>query len=135
MKLANILLVEDCDADAAFFMDFLERQRICNRVTRVVSYQDAWLHIQSGEIFDLLVVDIRIPGNGGLDVVKRAMEFPGYQKAKVIITSGMEHSEDVKAAAALDVVAYIVKPITEEKWEAAIAELKEVYKGYMVRAA
>ena len=35
MKLANILLVEDYDGDAAFFRDFFERQRICNQVTRV----------------------------------------------------------------------------------------------------
>jgi len=35
MTLANILLVEDCDADALFFRDFFERQRICNRVTPV----------------------------------------------------------------------------------------------------
>ena len=41
MKLANILLVEDCDADAAFFRDFFERQRICNNVTRVIDYKDA----------------------------------------------------------------------------------------------
>jgi hypothetical protein len=53
MKFANVLLVEDLDSDAAFFRDFCERQRICNNVTRVVSYQDAWLHVQTGERFDL----------------------------------------------------------------------------------
>jgi hypothetical protein len=53
MKFANILLVEDLDSDAAFFRDFCERQRICNKVTRVVSYQDAWLQVQTGERFDL----------------------------------------------------------------------------------
>jgi CheY-like chemotaxis protein len=61
MKLANILLVEDSDSDAAFFRDFFKRQRICNAMTHVVSYPDAWLRLQSGERFDLLVVDIRIP--------------------------------------------------------------------------
>jgi hypothetical protein len=35
MKLASILRVEDCDADAAFFRDFFERRRICNQVTRM----------------------------------------------------------------------------------------------------
>jgi CheY-like chemotaxis protein len=77
MKLANILLVEDCDADALFFQDFFATQRICNAVTRVVSYQEAWLHVQSGERFDLLVVDIRLPGNGGLDFIERMKALPG----------------------------------------------------------
>ena len=71
MKLANILLVEDYDDDAAFFRGFFERQRICNNVTRVLDYKDAWLQVQSGEKFDLLVVDIRSPGNGGLELVER----------------------------------------------------------------
>jgi hypothetical protein len=51
--------VEDCDADADFFQDFFERQRMGNKMTPVASYQGTWLHVQSGERFDLLVVDIR----------------------------------------------------------------------------
>ena len=36
LRLANILLVEDRYVDAAFFRDFFERQRIRNKVTRVI---------------------------------------------------------------------------------------------------
>ena len=88
MKLAHILLVEDYDGDAAFFRGFFERQRICNNVTRVLDYKDAWLQVQSGEKFDLLVVDIRIPGNGGLELVERIKALPGYDGVPVIVTSG-----------------------------------------------
>jgi CheY-like chemotaxis protein len=135
MKLANILLVEDSDNDAAFFRDFFERQRICNRVTRVANYQDAWLQVQSGERFDLLVVDIHIPGNGGLELVERIKALPGYDGVPVIVTSGADAEENVKEACRLGVLAFIVKPLTVEKWWPVIQELKELHIGLMVEAA
>ena len=135
MKLAHLLLVEDCDADAAFFRDFFERQRICNKVTRVCSYQDAWLHVQSGERFDMLVVDIRIPGNGGLDLVERIKALPGYDGVPVIVTSGVDAEENVKEACRLGVLAFVVKPLTQEKFWPVIQEMKKLHIGLMVEAA
>lgn len=135
MKLANILLVEDCDTDAAFFRDFFERQRICNQVTRVYDYQDAWLHVQSVERFDLLVVDIRIPGNGGLELVERIKMLPGYDGVPVIVTSGVDADTQVKEACRLGVLAFIVKPLTVEKFWPVIQELKKLHIGLMVEVA
>jgi CheY-like chemotaxis protein len=135
MKLANILLVEDCDADAAFLHDFFERQRICNQVTRVCEYQDAWLHVQSVERFDLLVVDIRIPGPGGLELVERIKALPGYDGVPVIVTSGVDAEAHVKEACRLGVLAFIVKPMTAERFWPVIQELKRLHIGLMVEAA
>jgi CheY-like chemotaxis protein len=135
MKLANILLVEDCDADAAFFRDFFERQRICNQVARVCDYQDAWLQVQSGERFDLLVVDIRIPGNGGLELVERIKALPGYDGVPVIVTSGVDADTQVREACPLGVLAFIVKPLTSEKFWPVIQELKKLHIGLMVEVA
>ncbi len=95
----------------------------------MVSYQDAWLHIQSGEKFDLLVVDIRIPGNGGLELVERIKALPGYDGVPVIVTSGADGEEHVREACRLGVLAYIVKPLTVEKWWPVIQELKKLLSG------
>jgi AmiR/NasT family two-component response regulator len=54
--------------------------------------------------------------------VKRIREFPGYSGVQVIIPSGLEVPEDVKAAAALGVLAYVVKPLTQEKLRLASCE-------------
>ena len=135
MKLSNILLVEDSDSDAAFFQDFFGRQRICNRITRVVNYQDAWLQLQTGEKFDLLVVDICSPGNGGLDLVERIKAFPGYDGVPIIVTSGVDTEESVNEACRLGVLEFIVKPLTTEKWWPVIQELKKPRIGLMVEVA
>jgi CheY-like chemotaxis protein len=133
MKLANILLVEDCDVDAAFFRDFFERQRICNQVTRVCDYQGAWLYAQSVERFDLLVVDIRIPGAGGLELVERIKTLPGNDGVPVIVTSGVDAEAQVKEACRLGVLAFSVKPLTAEMFWPVIQELKKLHIGLMVR--
>jgi CheY-like chemotaxis protein len=109
MKLANILLVEDCDGDALFFEDFFERQRICNQVVRAKTYQEALRQIQSGERFDMCVVDIFIPGDGGLELIERAKALPGYHDVPMIVISGVEAEHDVKEACRLGVLAFILR--------------------------
>jgi CheY-like chemotaxis protein len=138
LEVANILLVEDCDDDVMFLRDFFEKERIGNRVTRVRDYESAWRHIESGAKFDLLVVDIRIPGNGGLELIERVRAVPGYQDVRVIIMSGVDTPKDAKevpkeaqTAAGLKVLVYMVKPVSREKWEAAVEELR-LHKAYMV---
>jgi len=66
--------------------------------------------------------------------VEQIKSFPGYNKVPTIVTSGIETEQDVKKARSLGVVAYIVKPLSQGKWAAAIEELKEIYTGYLVRA-
>ena len=54
--------------------------------------------MQSGERFDLLVVDIRIPGNGGLELVERVKALPGYDGVPVIVTSGVRRGAQVRGS-------------------------------------
>jgi CheY-like chemotaxis protein len=118
-----------------FFRDFFECQRICNRVTRACDYQDAWLHVQSVERFDLLVIDVRIPGNGGLELVERLKALPGYDGVPVIVTSSVDADTQVREACRLGVLAFIVKPLTAEKFCPVVQELKKLHIGLMVEAA
>ncbi len=100
-----------------------------------MDYHDAWLHGQSGEKSDLLVVNIRLPGNGGLELVERIKALPGYDGVPVIVTSGADGEEHVREACRLGVLAFIVRPLTVEKWWPVIQELKKLHIGLMVEAA
>jgi CheY-like chemotaxis protein len=82
-----------------------------------------------------LIVDIRIPGNGGLEFIEWLRALPGYDDVPVIVSSGMEFEADIKKACSLGVLAYIVKPMTPEKWWPVIKELKKLHVGLMVEAA
>ena len=53
----------------------------------------------------------------------------------VIVTSGVDAEEPVREACRLGVLAFIVKPLTVEKWWPVIQEMKKLHVGLMVEAA
>ena len=72
---------------------------------------------------ELVLIDIRMPGLSGLEVVEKARES-GY-RGKFIITTGYSDFEYAKRAIHLDVSHYILKPIDEEELMEAVLRIKE----------
>ena len=62
---------------------------------------------------DLIITDIRMPGDSGIDLVKKIRESDS--KIRIIITSAHTDLEYMLQVAELHLVKYIVKPITHEK--------------------
>lgn len=62
---------------------------------------------------DLIITDIRMPGESGIDLVKRIRHSDS--KTRIIITSAHTDLEYMLEVAELHLVKYIVKPITNEK--------------------
>jgi DNA-binding response OmpR family regulator len=63
--------------------------------------------LRSGN-FDLLIADIRMPGNPGLELIRRVRELP--HTLPVIIATGYPSLESAIQSMQLPVVAYLVKP-------------------------
>jgi hypothetical protein len=61
--------------------------------------------------------------------------LPGYDGVPVIVTSGVDAEANVKEACRLGVLAFIVKPLTSEKFWPVIQELKKLHIGLMVEVA
>jgi len=66
---------------------------------------------------DVLIVDIKMPGLSGLDVIARLRE---ELEAEYIILSGYGEFEYAQRAIALGVCAYLLKPIDDEDLAAAV---------------
>lgn len=62
---------------------------------------------------DLIITDIRMPGESGIDLVKKIRQSDS--KTRIIITSAHTDLEYMLEVAELHLVKYIVKPITHEK--------------------
>lgn len=61
------------------------------------------------EPFDVAVLDVKMPGLGGLDVVRRINErHPGL---KVVLMTGHGSVEDSETGRSLGAVAYLQKPV------------------------
>ena len=135
MELANLLLVEDNEGDALLFKQFCEEHRICNKITRSRQAEDAKARIIDGEMYQFVVVDIGIPGNGGFDFIYWLKKQPGYENVSIMVLSGSEAEADIMEAQRLNVCVYMSKPLVVEKWWELIKVLKHLHIGLMVKEA
>lgn len=63
----------------------------------------------AAERFDVVVLDVKMPGLGGLDVVRTINEkYPGL---KVVLMTGHSSVEDAEVGLELGAVAYLQKPV------------------------
>ena len=74
---------------------------------------DAALQFLLSETPDLVLLDIRMPGMSGLDVVRIAREH-GYD-GKVVILSGYSDFNYARTAIRYGVLSYLTKPIDEDE--------------------
>lgn len=70
---------------------------------------------------DLVLVDIKMPGMSGIELIKKARE-EGYQ-GRFIILSGYSDFEYARSAISLGVKGYLLKPIDEDELETYIVEI------------
>ena len=66
---------------------------------------------------DLVLLDVNMPGKDGIDFLADLAELRGekWVEAKVVLLTSSDHPYDLHRAAAYQVKAYVVKPITEDK--------------------
>ncbi len=75
--------------------------------------QDALAMIESEELFDLLLVDIRMPGMDGVETVRAINDSLKERKCKnipVIFITGYANDEIEEKAKGLKPIAYVYKP-------------------------
>lgn len=82
---------------------------------------------------DLVLIDIRMPGLSGLEVVEEARK-KGY-KGKFILTTGYSDFEYAKKAIHLGVSNYILKPIDEDELIQAVSQISDQIQEENERSA
>jgi len=63
--------------------------------------------------FSLVVLDVRMPGLGGLDTLRRIKQM--YPDLQVVLLSGHGSTEDVQEGLRLGALAYLQKPVDIEQ--------------------
>lgn len=81
------------------------------------------LRLLAAGSFDLLVLDLRLPGMNGIDLLQKVRKSPKLASLPVIITTGVFLGEKYsEAAARLGVRYYLEKPFSRESFESAVNE-------------
>jgi DNA-binding response OmpR family regulator len=102
------ILVVDDETPVAMMMVFL-LTRAGFDAQAALSAEKA-LRLAQTQPFDLITLDISMPGCNGFELLRRLRRIPHLQQAVIIFVSGNATIEDLQRALDLGAVDYILKP-------------------------
>lgn len=126
---SNILIAEDNKVSADLMKAMIESMGI-NKITIVNDGKEAIEMILSNIKFDLLILDIMMPGINGLDVLKELRREGNNRRSAqahcnfpIMIISALTDSQTVAKGIEMGANDYMVKPISKDTFKAKVAFL------------
>ena len=127
-----VLYVEDDENDVLLMRRAWTRADVQNPLKAVSDGREAIAYL-SGEgqyanridhpMPCLVLLDLKMPGMTGLDVLRWIRSQPEYQALRVIVFSSSKQPGDINAAHRLRIDAYFVKPSPFDEWVAMVDNL------------
>ncbi len=123
----KILVVEDDFVSRKLLMALLSKFGECDMASNGVEGLEAYLlALESGELYDLVTLDIMMPEMNGHEVLKRIRMVEHERQLDhtcVIMTSALSDSENVLRAFKNQCEAYLRKPISKSELTQKLIEL------------
>jgi two-component system cell cycle sensor histidine kinase/response regulator CckA len=119
VRRVRVLLVEDEELVAAAVTAMLQRGG--HEVSHLPDGAAAWEHLSADlAAYDLLVIDVNLPGLNGVELVGRLRDknYPG----KIFVVSGRLGMADLRILVQLHVDRVLTKPFSLEQFETAVRE-------------
>ena len=115
----EILLVEDSDADAELVLRALRKGGVVNKVMRLRDGVEAMDFLFREGTFDqrsggqprLVLLDLKMPRLGGIDVLRRLKVDERTRMIPVVVLTSSAEEKDVAESYRLGVNSYLVKPV------------------------
>ncbi len=128
-RTAEILLVEDNRGDAQLASMAFREARIENHLTVAVTGEDAMelLRDPSRRPPDLVLLDLNLPKMSGREVLVAIKEDPRLMHIPVIMLSASENEQDIARSYELHATAYIIKPLTLEKFRDVVSTIEQFF--------
>ncbi len=140
-SLANVLLIDDRKADvelARVFLQVRDKMQFNLKVANGAKEALEMLKqaVTSGEVIDLLLLDINMPGMDGFELLEQVRKDAALKHIAVVMCTGSTYDQDQARAEALGAAGYMVKPASLEQLKpmlTAIPALKLDLEGEHVR--
>jgi two-component system, response regulator len=132
MNEVEILLVEDNPADVELTLRALKKNNIANRVEVAGDGEEALDFIFARGKYSerrieslpkLILLDLKLPKIGGLEVLKEIKGNPRTRVIPVVILTSSKEEKDIVESYSLGVNSYIVKPVDFSKFVDSVRDL------------
>jgi len=116
---AVILLAEDGDNDVLLIKRAFAKANILNPLYVVRDGEETIMYMNGEGKFanrdeyplpDLLLLDLKMPGIDGFEVLRWIREQPGLSALRILVLTSSEHMRDVNQAYRLGANSFLVKP-------------------------
>lgn len=128
----EIILVEDNMNDAELTIRALKKNKIVNNIVHLKDGKDAidYMFCQ-GAYADrvlqnnasLVLLDLRMPGMSGIEVLKKIKGNEQTKYLPVVVLTSSKESPDIEECYRLGVNSYIVKPVEIENFSKAVTQI------------
>ncbi len=128
----DVLLVEDRRSDARLLKEALEVAAPQLRLVHHLDVAAAMADLQerartSRDPPALIVLDIHLPEESGLDLLDRLRKMRRFTQVPVVVLSASEAAVDVEEAKRARVDAYFLKPSNMEEYAQLAADLAQLW--------
>jgi two-component system chemotaxis response regulator CheY len=107
----KVLLIED-DALLCWLLEKILKNKY--EVAIMNDGMEAWSWLTQGNVPDLIVSDLKMPGLGGIELLTKINRSDAHKNIPLIIHSGYEDAVRRKQCLDLGAFAYLVKPFEPE---------------------
>lgn len=131
-KYIRIIIAEDDDGHAELIREAIEEAGVKNPIVRFRNGEQCWSffenEIENG--FDgtndfgfLLLLDINMPGMGGIEVLKRVKQSPKLKSIPVIMLTTTDDPREVNECYKIGCNIYMTKPIDYQEFTETLKRL------------
>lgn len=133
---APILLVEDNPVDILLLRRAVGKAQISNplqvvgdgeRAVKYLAGEDIYTDRQRYPLPTLILLDLKLPRRGGLDVLAWLRQQPGLRRTPVVVLTSSNEPSDVSRAYDLGANSYLVKPGAPDGLLSLVEQLKHYW--------
>lgn len=122
----NILLADDDGDEAILFREGLQLLNLPHHVLHVSCGDDLFALLEQRSDIDLLVIDIHMPGQNGIECLQSIKRHQQHKDMPVIMMTVSKNAKDIADVYAAGAHHYVIKPYSQHNYAETLRKIFSV---------